>query len=84
MSTAHAEIGAIQQAFDAGMTQNRDMTINVSGLDVCGYCIGDIAAAAEKSGLNSLTLNAIDKAGKAKIYYWLPGMKSIKKRKSND
>jgi len=54
MATAHAEIGAIQQAYDAGMTQGRTMTMTVTGKDVCGYCRGDVAAAAEKAGLQSL------------------------------
>lgn len=79
MADAHAEIGVIQQAYDAGKTQGQSMSMNVTGKDVCGYCQGDIAAAAEKSGLKSLTVNAIDNiTGAPKIYYWVPGMKSIK------
>lgn len=79
MSTAHAEIGAIQQAADAGKTKGADMSMTVSGKDVCGYCKGDIAAAAEKAELKSLTIEAVDNlTGLPKTYHWQPGMKSIK------
>lgn len=79
MGTAHAEIGAIQQAFDAGITMGKSMTISVTGKNVCGYCIGDIAAAAKKAGLKELTVRAVDnKTGLPITYYWVPGMKSIK------
>ncbi|MFU7279840.1 DUF637 domain-containing protein, partial [Pseudomonas aeruginosa] len=46
MADAHAEIGVIQKAFNEGKTVGSDMTMNVVGKDVCGYCRGDIAAAA--------------------------------------
>jgi len=78
METAHAEIGVIQQAFDAGKTQGKDMSMSVTGKDVCGFCKGDIAAAAQKAGLNSLTITAVDpQGGRAKIYYWTPGMTTL-------
>ncbi|MFM0739263.1 PAAR domain-containing protein [Paraburkholderia xenovorans] len=81
MADAHAEIGAIQQAFDAGTTQGANMSMTVTGKDVCGFCKGDIAAAADKAGLNSLTIQAEDDVtGLPKTYYWSPGMKSIKVR----
>ncbi|MBO9723817.1 MAG: hypothetical protein J7530_05535 [Novosphingobium sp.] len=80
MADAHAEIGAIQQAFDSGNTQGQSMVLDFVGKDVCGFCRGDIAAAASKAGLNSLTVNAIDNiTGLPKFYTWSPGMKSIKK-----
>ena len=60
MADAHAEIGVIQQTNNAGKTQGADMAMSVAGKDVCGFCKGDIAAAAEKSGLSSLTIQAID------------------------
>lgn len=79
MADAHAEIGVIQQAYNAGKTQGADMTMSVAGKDVCGFCKGDIAAAAEKSGLSSLTIQAIDDVtGLPKKYNWVPGMRSIK------
>ncbi|WP_217647408.1 cytidine deaminase-like fold-containing protein [Amphritea atlantica] len=79
MGTAHAEIGAIQQAADAGKTKGADMSMTVSGKDVCGYCKGDIAATAEKAELKSLTIQATDDiTGLPKTYHWKPGMKSIK------
>lgn len=79
MADAHAEIGVIQQAYDAGKTGGADMSMSVAGKDVCGYCKGDIAAAADKAGLNSLTINAVDDVtGMSKTYYWSSGMKSIK------
>ncbi len=81
MADAHAEIGVIQQAFDSGKTSGADMAMNVAGKDVCGYCRGDIAAAANKAGLNSLVIHAVDDlTGLPKTYYWLSGMKSIKER----
>ncbi len=79
MANAHAEIGAIQQAYNAGKTQDANLTINVAGKDVCSYCRGDIAAAAQASGAKSVTINAIDdKTGLPKTYIWEPGMKSIR------
>lgn len=42
---------------------------------MCGYCRGDIAAAAEKAGLKSLEINEI---ATGKTLYWRPGMRSIK------
>lgn len=56
MADAHAEIGVLQQAYNAGKTQGADMAMSVAGKDVCGFCKGDIAAAAEKAGLKSLTV----------------------------
>ncbi|WP_329606269.1 DUF637 domain-containing protein, partial [Pseudomonas syringae] len=79
MADAHAEIGVIQQAYNAGKTQGADMAMNVAGKDVCGFCKGDIAAAAEKAGLKSLTVQAMDDVtGLPKKYNWVPGMRSIK------
>lgn len=82
MADAHAEIGVIQKAFNEGKTVGSDMTMNVVGKDVCGYCRGDIAAAASKSGLKSLTIQAKDDiTGLPKTYYWEVGMKSIREKK---
>lgn len=47
------------------------MSMTVAGKDVCGYCKGDIAAAAEAAGLKSLTVQAVDNVtGLPKTYYW--------------
>ena len=82
VAESHAEIGVIQQAYNAGGTQGNDMSMTVSGKDVCGYCKGDIAAAADAAGLKSLTIEAMDNAtGSPKTYYWRPGMKSLKEKK---
>jgi len=82
MKDAHAEIGVIQQAYSAGKTAGADMSMTVTGKDVCGFCKGDIAAAAERAELKSLTVSAIDDdTGLPKNYYWEPGMKSIKEKK---
>ncbi|WP_425375982.1 cytidine deaminase-like fold-containing protein [Pseudomonas fluorescens] len=79
MADAHAEIEVIQQAYNAGKTQGADMAMSVAGKDVCGFCKGDIAAAAEKAGLKSLTVQAMDDVtGLPKKYNWVPGMQSIK------
>jgi len=75
MATAHAEIGLIQQAHEAGKTQGADMTITVAGQSVCGYCMGDIPAAAEKAGLKSLT---VQDTMAGKTYYWKKGMRTLK------
>ena len=81
MATAHAEIGSIQQAANAGKTKGADMSMTVKGKDVCGFCKGDVAAAAEKAELKSLTIKATDDAtGLPKTYNWKPGMKSIKEK----
>ncbi|UXD25896.1 Putative large exoprotein involved in heme utilization or adhesion of ShlA/HecA/FhaA family [Yersinia enterocolitica] len=56
MGTAHAEVGVIQQAFDKGMTQGREMAMSVAGKEVCNYCLSDVRAMAEKAGLKSLTV----------------------------
>ncbi|MGE6473266.1 cytidine deaminase-like fold-containing protein [Serratia proteamaculans] len=75
MATAHAEIGVIQQAYNAGKTQGAAMTLKVEGQAVFGYCRGDIAAAAEKLGLRSLEINEV---ATDKTLYWRPGMRSVK------
>lgn len=78
MADAHAEIGVIQQASEAGETAGQDMSMTVEGKDVCGYCKGDIAAAAQQAGLKSLTIQATDDiTGAPKTYTWVSGMKSI-------
>jgi len=77
MATAHAEVGVIQQAFEKGMSQGREMTMSVSKEPVCGYCRGDIAAMADKAGLKSLT---IYEETTGTVLYWQPGMKSLKAR----
>ncbi|HFP4737146.1 TPA: hemagglutinin repeat-containing protein, partial [Escherichia coli] len=77
MATAHAEVGVIQQAFEKGMSQGREMTMSVSKEPVCGYCRGDIAAMADKAGLKSLT---IYEEATGSVLYWQLGMKSLKVR----
>jgi hypothetical protein len=78
MADAHAEIGAIQQAYAAGRTTGANMTLTVEGKAVCGFCMGDIAAMAERAGLNSLTVKAFDRDGNPITYYWRPGMRTLK------
>lgn len=57
------------------------MDMSVAGKDVCDYCKGDIAEAAEKAGLSSLTVRAVDEAtGLPKIFTWVNGMRSIKEK----
>lgn len=51
------------------------LTTAVTDEPVCGYCNGDIAAAAQKAGLNSLRINA---EATGSIKYWKPGMRSLK------
>ncbi|MFV3383687.1 hypothetical protein, partial [Pseudomonas sp. NY15354] len=77
MADAHAEIGVIQQAYAAGKTMGASMELTVSGKAVCGYCRGDIAAMAEKSGLTSLT---VKEAATGKTLYWQPGMRALREQ----
>ena len=78
MADAHAEIGAIQQAHDAGVAKGADMVLEVSGRKVSAYCMSDIPAMAEKAGLNSLEITAIDQYGVSHSYIWRPGTKLVK------
>lgn len=75
VATAHAEIGVMQQAFDAGVTNGANMTMIVTGKPVCGFCMGDTAAMAGRSGLNSLT---VYEQATGNTYFWQPGMRSLK------
>jgi tRNA(Arg) A34 adenosine deaminase TadA len=75
MGDAHAEIGAIQQAYEAGVTHGADMSMVVTGQPVCGFCIGDIAAMANRAELKSLT---ILEEVTGNTLFWKPGMKSLK------
>ncbi|WP_259375189.1 hemagglutinin repeat-containing protein [Roseateles chitosanitabidus] len=75
MATAHAEIGVIQQAVKSGVAKGADMELTVSGRDICGFCRGDIPAAAEAAGLKSLT---ILEQTTGVTWYWKPGMRNIK------
>ena len=77
MGTAHAEVGAIQQAFEAGATSGADMTLTVTGKAVCGFCRGDVAAMAHEAGLKSLTVR---EQATGNTLYWQPGMKSLKRK----
>ncbi|WP_425533776.1 cytidine deaminase-like fold-containing protein [Xanthomonas campestris] len=58
MSNAHAEIATIQRAFDSGLTQGNPMSMVVRGEEICSYCSQstNLAAAADRSGLSSLTI----------------------------
>ena len=56
MANAHAEIGVVQQASDAGLTAGQDMTIIVRGKSVCTYCNSDLINAADAANLRSLTV----------------------------
>ena len=72
---------SVSFCYSSGKTAGADMSMTVAGKDVCGFCKGDIAAAAEKAELKSLTVKAIDdKTGLPKNYYWESGMKSIKEK----
>ncbi|WP_423170848.1 cytidine deaminase-like fold-containing protein [Stenotrophomonas maltophilia group sp. CASM26] len=70
MSNAHAEIGLIQQAFEAGLAEGRDMSIVVRGKPVCDFCMSHIGLAAERSGLNSVRV--LDTSS-GKIHLWTRG-----------
>ncbi|MFS7158709.1 hemagglutinin repeat-containing protein [Serratia proteamaculans] len=81
MGTAHAEIGVIQQAYEKGMTNGKDMLMSVSGQDVCSFCLTDIKLMAEKSGLKSLTLF---EESSGRTLYWEAGTKGFRIKGGND
>jgi hypothetical protein len=56
MSNAHAEIEVMQKAHDAGIANGSNMTIQLTGQDMCGFCRSNVAAMADKIGLNNLTV----------------------------
>ena len=70
MANAHAEIGLIQQGYNAGLTQGNSMTIVVRGERFCDYCRSsdNVIAAAERAGLNNLTI--VDTANPSGLTYW--------------
>ena len=82
MRDAHAEIGAIQQAYEKGVTKGKNMVIHVQGRDVCTHCRQDIASAAEKAGLKSVIVHAVDDKNKLRTYTWIQGQTSIKENKN--
>ncbi|XKY19560.1 DUF6862 domain-containing protein [Dickeya ananatis] len=77
MSTAHAEVGVIQQAYEEGMTKGREMTMSVAGKEVCNYCLTDVRVMAERAGLKSLT---IYEESTHNILFWQQGMKKIENK----
>jgi filamentous hemagglutinin len=81
MGTAHAEVGVIQQAYEKGMTNGKDMLMSVNGEKVCSYCLSDIKIMAEKSGLKSLTLF---EETTGRTLYWQTGTKGFRVKGTND
>ncbi|MCO6560854.1 MAG: hypothetical protein J6574_07065 [Gilliamella sp.] len=77
MSSAHAEIGALQQAADKGVTKGADAVMKVTGKDLCDYCQKDVVAMAQASKLNSLKIFAETKTA-YKTYEWEAGMARFK------
>lgn len=74
MADAHAEVGVIQQAYEAGLTNNADMVMTVKGKYVCDYCKSDVASMAKAAELSSLSIYEI-KSGKT--LYWKSGMNKM-------
>ena len=56
MSNAYAEIGAIQQAYDAGLTSGNDMEMTVEGEDTCSYCMSAIPKMVKAINLRGLSI----------------------------
>lgn len=71
MANAHAEIGLIQQAYDAGLTKGQNMTVVVRGGEVCSYCKSTLTAAADRAGLNNLVV--VDTV-RGRVYEWVRGV----------
>lgn len=79
MKNAHAEIGALQQAADKGVTEGANAYMRVKGEDVCDYCKHDIVSMAKATKLKSLKIKAENQEGKIKIYEWKAGMRKMDK-----
>nr|WP_239352426.1 hypothetical protein [Snodgrassella communis] len=77
MSSAHAKIGALQQAADKGLTKGADAVMKVTGKDLCDYCQKDVVAMAKASKLNSLKIFA-ETDDTYKFYEWEAGMARFK------
>jgi filamentous hemagglutinin len=78
MATAHAEIGAIQQAYNAGATVGQDMVMNVTRAP-CTYCAGDIPEMASRAGLRSLIIYYRNPQTLAvTVYRWTPGIRTLR------
>ncbi|PIT42498.1 hypothetical protein BHC53_00600 [Snodgrassella alvi] len=58
MKNAHAEIGALQQAADKGVTEGDNAYMRVKGKDVCTHCKHEIVSMAKASKLNSSNIKA--------------------------
>ena len=79
MADSHAEIGVIEQAYKAGKTQGQSMFMSLSR-PPCGYCTGDLAVEAERSGLKYLRIRTVNKDTMyPEAYYWMPAMKKVEK-----
>ncbi|MDU5478151.1 MAG: hypothetical protein E6099_23950, partial [Enterobacter sp.] len=74
-------ISVIQQAYEKGMTNGKDMLMSVSGEKVCSYCLSDIKIMAERSGLKSLTLF---EETTGRTLYWQSGTKGFRVKGAND
>jgi len=73
MANAHAEVAVIQRAYDSGLTHGKNMSIVVRGREVCSFCQSSttVLAAAERSGLSSLTLV---EAKTGRTFIWIRGV----------
>ena len=74
MANAHAEIGVIQQAHNAGLAKGADLKITVTGKEICSYCRSDIVSSAKAADVKSVTIYE-EKTGLT--YYWRRGMKKL-------
>lgn len=74
MAEAHAEVGVIQQAYEAGLTKNADMAITVKGKPLCSYCKSDVVSMAKAAELSSLT---VYEEATGKVLQWEAGMKKF-------
>ncbi|MCX2562684.1 hypothetical protein OQ497_01705 [Acetobacter thailandicus] len=75
MSNAHAEIGAMQQAYDAGLTSGNDMEMTVEGEKICSYCTSAILKMAKAINLRSLSI--FEKTTNL-TYTWNEGEKTLR------
>lgn len=77
MSNAHAEVVAMQNAFEAGCTQGEEMVLRSKGAPMCSYCKVHVPIMAEAIGLERLEVFAPD--GSSLV--WVKGAKGFKRSK---
>lgn len=74
MGTAHAEIGAIQQSFESGLSKGGHGVMNVKGLEICPHCRSVLIPAISAAGYKTFT---IYENSTGNVFYWEQGLKKF-------